>query len=152
MWTDICDATHIAGNKLVIVMTDVPDIVYMSVGSLLGTSDHCFFSCELLVQQVIAEKNIWCFIHLKHQTIRDNVCNTVSSFLWSTILHSPDPIDAFNYAVSEIVSGIVSTMAVWSRCGDKHWFDNGCHKACDAKQTANYEWDRAHRVDSLWIL
>ena len=36
--------THIAGNRLVLVMTDVPDMVYVVIGTPLGTTDHCFFS------------------------------------------------------------------------------------------------------------
>ena len=42
-------ATHIAGNRLDLVMTDAPDVVNVSLGSPLGTSDHCFVNCELLV-------------------------------------------------------------------------------------------------------
>ena len=50
--------THIAGNRLDLVMTDAPDVVDVSLGTPLGTSDHCFVNCELLVEQVIAEHNI----------------------------------------------------------------------------------------------
>ena len=41
--------THIAGNTLDLVMTDVPDIVDVFVGTPLITSDHCFVSCVHLV-------------------------------------------------------------------------------------------------------
>ena len=44
-------ATHIAGNRLDLVMTDPPDVVNVSLGSPLGTSDHCFVNCELLVER-----------------------------------------------------------------------------------------------------
>ena len=37
-------AAHIAGNRLDLVITVVPDIVDAFVGTLLGTSDHCFVS------------------------------------------------------------------------------------------------------------
>ena len=37
--------THIAGNRLDLVMTDVPDIVDVVVGTPLGTSNDCF--CQL---------------------------------------------------------------------------------------------------------
>ena len=36
--------THISGNKLDLVMTDVRDIVDVVVDTTLGTSDHCFIS------------------------------------------------------------------------------------------------------------
>ena len=40
-------ATHIAGNRLDLVMTDVPKIVDVVVGTPLGTSYYCFVSCVL---------------------------------------------------------------------------------------------------------
>ena len=50
--------THIAGNRLDLVMTDAPDVVDVSLVTPLDTSDHCFVNCELLVEQVIPEHNI----------------------------------------------------------------------------------------------
>ena len=41
--------TNIAGNRIDIVITDVPDIVDVVVGTPLGTSDHFFISCVLRV-------------------------------------------------------------------------------------------------------
>ena len=43
--------THIAGYRLDLVMTDVLDIIYVVVGTPLGTSDHCIVSCVLRVEQ-----------------------------------------------------------------------------------------------------
>ena len=47
--------THIAGNRLDLVMTDVTDIVDVVVGTSLGTLDHCFVSCVLRVEQSVPE-------------------------------------------------------------------------------------------------
>ena len=44
---------HIAGNRLDLVMTDVSNIVDVVVGTPLGTSDHCFVSCVLHVEQSV---------------------------------------------------------------------------------------------------
>ena len=41
--------THIAGNRLDLVMTDGPVIVDVFRGTPLGTSDHCFVSCVIRV-------------------------------------------------------------------------------------------------------
>ena len=49
--------THIAGNRLDLVMTNVPDIVDVVVGTPLGTPDHCFFSCVLRVEHSVPEYN-----------------------------------------------------------------------------------------------
>ena len=72
-------ATHIAGNRLDLVMTDSPDVVDVSLGAPLGTSDDCFVNCELLVEKVIPEHNIRCVVHLKHRINWDNVRNAVRS-------------------------------------------------------------------------
>ena len=50
--------THIAGNRLDLAMTDVSEIVYMVVGTPLGTSDHCFVSCVLRIEQSVPEYNV----------------------------------------------------------------------------------------------
>ena len=57
--------THIAGEWDP-VMTDVPDILDVSVGTPLGTSDHCFVSCVLRVEQSVPEYNIRSTVFLKH--------------------------------------------------------------------------------------
>ena len=50
--------THIACNRLNLVMTDVDDIVDLVIGTPLGTSDHCFVSCVLRVKQSVQEYNV----------------------------------------------------------------------------------------------
>ena len=41
--------THIAGNRLDLVMTDAPDIVDVFVGTPLRASGRCFVGCVLRV-------------------------------------------------------------------------------------------------------
>ena len=41
--------THIAGNRLNLVVVNVPDIKDVVIGTPHGTSDHCFISCVLRV-------------------------------------------------------------------------------------------------------
>ena len=50
--------THIAGNRPYHVLTDVPHIVDVVVGTPLGTSAHCFVSCVLSVEQSVREYNV----------------------------------------------------------------------------------------------
>ena len=90
----VCGASHIAGNRLDLVMTDAPDFVDVSLGTPLGTSDNCFVNCDLLIEQVITEHNIRHVVHLKHRINSDNVRNAVRSLSWNTILRSSDPIGA----------------------------------------------------------
>ena len=90
--------THIAGNRLDLVMTDIPDIVNVAVGTPLGTSDQ-FVSCVLRVEQSVPEYNVSNTVFLKHHTNWDSVCSVVRSFTWTTILMSADPLVEFDRAI-----------------------------------------------------
>ena len=72
--------------------TDVRDIVDVTVGTPLGTSDHCFVSCVLRVKQSVPEYNVRSTEFLKHPTNWDSVSGAVRSFTWNTILRSADPL------------------------------------------------------------
>ena len=61
-------STHIAGKRLDLVMTDVSDIVDVVVGTPLDSSDHCFVSCVLRVEQSVPEYNDRSTVFLKHST------------------------------------------------------------------------------------
>ena len=93
----MCCSTHIAGNRLDLVMTDVPDIVDVVIGIPLGTSDHSLL-CQLLlrVEQSVPEYNVRSTVFLKNPTNCDSVQSAVRSFTWSTILKSVDPLVAFD--------------------------------------------------------
>ena len=93
----VCCPTHIAGDRLYLVMTDVPDIVDVFVVTPMGTSDHCFVSCvhQIEIEQSVQEYNMRSTLFRKHHSNWDNVCCAVWSFTWSTILKSADPLDVF---------------------------------------------------------
>ena len=65
--------THIAGDRLDLVMPEVPDIVVVVVGTPLGTLDHCFVSCVLRVELSVSEYNVRSTVFLKHCTNQDSV-------------------------------------------------------------------------------
>ena len=95
--------THIAGNRLDLVMTDVPDIADVVVGTPLCTSDHCFVNCVLRVEQSVPEYNVRSSVFQKHRSHWDSVRNAVRSFTLSTILKSADPLVAFNLVLGEVI-------------------------------------------------
>ena len=72
--------THIAGNRLDVVMTDVPDIVDAVAGTPLGNSDHCFVSSVLRVEQSMPEYNVRSTVFLMHRTNWNSVRSAVMSF------------------------------------------------------------------------
>ena len=95
--------TNIAGNRLNLVLTDVPEIVHVVVGTSLGTSDHCFVSCVLRVEQSVPEYNVRSNVFLKYRTNWDCVSSAVRSFTWSTILKPADPFVVFGLLVRSLV-------------------------------------------------
>ena len=64
---------HIAVNRLALVKIDIPDIVDVFIGTPWGTSDHCFKSCVLRVEQSLLEYNVRSTIFLKHRSNWDSV-------------------------------------------------------------------------------
>ena len=115
--------TQIVRNRLDLVTTDVPDIVDVFVGTPLGTSDHCFVSYVLRVEQSVPEYKVRSTAFLKYRTNWDSVRCAVRSFTWSTILKLAEPSVAFDRAISEVIARYVPTTALHSRSGDKQWFD-----------------------------
>ena len=89
-------------------MTNVPDIVDVVIGTPLGTSDHCFVSCVLRVEQSVEEFNVR-RLFLKHCTNWESVRSAVRSFTRNTILKSNDPLVAFDRAVGEVIGRYVPT-------------------------------------------
>ena len=79
----VCCHNHITGNRLDLVMTDANDTVDVFVGTPLGTSDYCFSSCVLRVEQSVPEYNVSSTAFLKHRTNWDNVRCAGMSFTWT---------------------------------------------------------------------
>ena len=129
------------------MMTNARDIVDVFVGTPLGTSDHCFVSCVLRVEQSVQEENVRSTAFLKHHTNWDSVRSAAKSFIWSSILKSADPLEAFDQAIGEVIGWLFPTIVLRSRSGDKQWFDASCRRAYDANQTAYRAWCRARRAN-----
>ena len=118
------------------------------VGTPLGTVDHCFVNCVLRFEQSVSEYNIRSTVFLKNHTNWDNIRFAVRSLTWSNILKSTDPLDAFNWAIGEVIGRLVPITVLHSISGDKQWFDASCQRAYDAKQTAYHAWCRACSADN----
>ena len=59
----IDEPTHISGNSLDLVFSDVPSLVSSSVGAFIGSSDHCHLNIKIEVNQHISnctfKKTVW---------------------------------------------------------------------------------------------
>ena len=131
------------------MMTDVPDIVEVVVGTALGTSDHCAVSYVLRVEQCLPEYNVRSTVFLTHRTNWDSLCSAFRRFSSSTTLKSADSLVPSDRANGEVIGSNVPTTALPRWSGDKHWFDTSCRRACDAKEAAYHVWCRA-RNEEHW--
>ena len=98
-------------------MMDAPDIVVVFVGTPLGTSDHCFVSCLLRVEQSVPEYNVSC--HLKLRTNWKNVHCIVRSFTCSTISTSAERLEAFDRSIWEVIGTLIQTTVLRIRSGEE---------------------------------
>ena len=86
-------ATLLHDNRLDLVLTDVPNIVDISIGSLLGTSDRCLVRCELLGKQNILEHKVRHLVNLNNETTQTVYMVQSEALIWITILRSPNPVE-----------------------------------------------------------
>ena len=118
--------THIAGNRLDLVMDGCPWrsgwVCLYSTGNFWSR----FVSCVLLVEQSVLKYNIRSTVFLKHRTNWVNVRCAVRRFTSSIILKPAGPIDALDRAIGEVIGRLAPTTVLRSRSGDKQWFDASC--------------------------
>ena len=81
----------------------------MVVGTPLGSSDDCFVSSALRVEQPVPEYNVRSPVFLKQHTNWDSICSADRSFTWSTSLKSANPLVALNRAIGEVICRYVPT-------------------------------------------
>ena len=140
--------THTGGNQLDLVMTDVPDIVNVSVGTPIGTSDHCFLSARVKVSQSVPAYDVRRTVFRKSAVDWSLVRDDVDNLSWSTIFRSSDPVSSLNESISDIIARRVPTCVISYRSRDAPWFTAECRRAYDTKQTAYREWTRSRSQNS----
>ena len=145
----VVGSTHNHGNCLDLVMTEVPDVVKVAVGTPLGGSDHSFVGVKLLVNQVVHEHVVRRTVLLKGRANWDRIRSDMSALPWSDIIRSVDPVETLDGAVGDIISRRVTKVTLTIRSKDDPWFDHDCRRAFDTKQTAYRAWCRGRRQD-LW--
>ncbi len=82
--------THLAGNRLDLVLTDVPDKVKVTTMSPLGTSDHSAISIQLDLRQNIPAYTVTKKVFLKGRVNWSSVREDVSHIRLGPILSNPD--------------------------------------------------------------
>ncbi|MEL6899152.1 MAG: hypothetical protein AAFP90_23870, partial [Planctomycetota bacterium] len=145
----IVEPTHIRGNRLDLLLTDVPGVVDALVKPPLGNSDHSVISFDLMLRSSVPNVQFSQLVYLKYRTDWTAVNRDLDGIQWSGIYRSDNPIEALNDTLVSIIGRRVPTKVIKSRMKDKVWFDDRCRSAYQDKQEAYGLWSR-NRSPLLW--
>ena len=118
--------THACGRTLDLLMTDVPDLVQVSVVAPIGNSDHSSLSAVILMAQAIPNLCVSRKVFLKHQVNWNTVCGTMLDLPWHNIWSADSPVDVLDEHLLLLVSHFVPTKIIRVCNKDKPWFDDQC--------------------------
>ena len=134
--------THARGGTLDLLMTDVPDLVRVSVVAPIGNSDHSSLSAVISMAQAVPNLCVSRKAFLKHQVNWNTVCGAMNDLPWCCIWSADNPVEVLNEHLSLLVGRYLPTKAIRVRNKDKLWFDGQCRHAFLLKQGAHLRWTR----------
>ena len=138
----VTGATHQGGGVLDLVLTNVPDLCDVQVGSPIGNSDHSYLSVVLTTNVRAPSFCVSRTVYQKSRINWDNVVSDVMGLSWSDVRRSENCVEALDTALLGIINARVPKVTVRTRRGDYPWFDDECRRAFDDKQEAYHVWLR----------
>ena len=81
----IHNPTHRLGNYFGLIFSDTPGVVVGSVGSPIGTSDHCYISAMIKTEHTVPDISFSHKIYLKSQADWDGILNDLQELDWPDI-------------------------------------------------------------------
>ena len=88
--------THARGRTLDLLMTDVPDLGWVSVVAPIGNSDHSSLSAVISMAQAVPNLCVSWKVFLKHQVHCNTVCGEMPDLPWRNIWSADNPIEVLN--------------------------------------------------------
>ena len=134
--------THARGGTLDLLMTDVPDLVRVSVVAPLGSSDQSSLSISISMAQSIPNLCVSRRGLLKHRANWTAICDAIGVWPWRCIWSTDNPVERLNVHLSLLVERFVPTKVICVRNKNKPWFNDDCRLAFDIKQGAHLRWTR----------
>ena len=134
--------THAHGGTLDLIMTDVPDLVRVSVAAPIGNSDHSSLLAVISMAQAVPNLCVRRKVFLKHPVNWNTVCGAILDLLWHNIWSANNPVEVLNQHLLLLVGRFVPTKVIRVRNKDKPWFDDQCRHAFGIKQEAHLRWTR----------
>ena len=134
--------THARCGTLDLLMTDVPDLVWVAFVAPIGNSDHSSLSAIISMAQAVPNLCVSRKVFPKHQVNWNTVCGAIRELPWCNIWLSDNPIEVLNKHLSLLVGRYVPTKVLRERNKDKPWFHDQFRHAFNLKQEAHLRWTR----------
>ena len=114
-------------------MTDVPDLLRVTVVAPIGNSDHSSLSAVILMAQAVPNLCVNRKGCLKHQVNWNTVCGEIRELPWCNIWLSDNAVEVLNEHVSLLVGRYVLTKVIRVCNKDKPWIDDQCRHASSTR-------------------
>ena len=85
--------THARGGTLDLLMTDVPDLVWVAVAATIGNSDHSSRSAIISMAQAVPNLCVSRKVFLQHQVNWNTVCGVIKDLPRRNISSADNPVE-----------------------------------------------------------
>ena len=109
--------THTRGGTRDLLMTDVPDLVRVTVVAPIGNSDHSSLSAVISMAQTVPNLCVSKKVFMKYQVNWNTVCGAIQELPWCNIWLSDNPVEVLNEHLSLLVVRYIPTKVI--RVGNK---------------------------------
>ena len=112
--------TYARGGTFDLLMTAVPDLVWVAVVAPLGSSDHSSLSIAIAMALAIPNLCVSRRVLLKHRVNWNAVCETIGVMPWRSIWSGDNNFERLTVHLSLLVELLVSTKVILVR-KNKPW-------------------------------
>ena len=99
-------------STLDLLITDVPDLVRVSVEAPIGNSDHSSLSAVILMAQAVRNLCVGRKIFIKHKVNWNTVCGAMQDLPWRNIWSADNPVEVLNEHFALLVGRFVPTKSI----------------------------------------
>ena len=110
--------THARGGTLDLLMTDVPDLVRVSIVAPIGNSDHSSLWAVISMAQAVPNLCVSRKVFLNHQVYWHTVCGAMQDLPWRNIWSADNPVEVLNEHLLLLAGRFVPTKIIRVRNKD----------------------------------
>ena len=107
--------SHACGGTLDLLITDVPDVVWVAIVAPLGSSDHLSLSAAISMAQAIPNYCVSRRVLLKHPFNWTAVCDAIAEPPWRSIWSAANRVERLIVHLSLLVERFVPTEVIRTR-------------------------------------